>query len=228
LARAVLRRSLRHVAQVVVPSAFTANRLRFHVGRGSPPIHVIPGGVAADSIAANHVESIPPFVLHVGHLERRKNLPVLIEAIARGSRRDVELRLAGSDHGERRRLERLARKLGVADRVRFEGTVTDARVRELFASAAVVAMPSRYEGFGLPALEALAAGKPVVVANCGALPEVVGDAGRIVESDDGSAWANAIDAALSQPNGHGAGLARARELTWDRAAARLLDLWRSA
>ncbi|MCA8949754.1 MAG: glycosyltransferase, partial [Planctomycetes bacterium] len=122
-------------------------------------------------------------------------------------------------------LRRLARELGVD--ARFLGALTDDDLPGLFTGARAIVVPSRYEGFGLAALEGLAAGRPTLVADAGALPEVVGDAGVVLPTDDSQAWADAIrgaaDPGTQSPSDR---RARAAEFTWRRAAERTVALWR--
>jgi len=223
--RRVLRRAVASATSITVPSRFTADRLRAHVDL-APPIRVVPGGVDRDSIVDGPTsESGEPSILHVGHLERRKNLEVLIDALPRLP--GTTLRLAGADHGAGRALAARAQRRGVAERVVFEGIVDDERLASLYCDAGVVAVPSRYEGFGLTALEALAAGRPVVVGDGSALAEVVGDAGRVVPWSDAAAWAEALGDELREATvPHEIRRARALELTWDQAAERTVEIWR--
>jgi glycosyltransferase involved in cell wall biosynthesis len=123
-------------------------------------------------------------------------------------------------------------RLGLADRVRRLGRVPAADVAGLYELASVVAVPSRYEGFGLPAVEAMAYGTPVVAADATALPEVVGDAGVLVDPDDVGGWAAALAALLDDPDERArrsaAGRARAARHSWSANATALAEVYRSA
>ena len=124
------------------------------------------------------------FVLFVGILSPQKNLDMLIRAFAASGlhRDDYRLVLAGSDReGEGVTLRRIARQAGVEDRLVMPGFVSNAVLRALYHLALCVVLPSRGEGFGLPLVEAMACGTPVIAANIQALPEVVGDAGVLVD-----------------------------------------------
>lgn len=226
-AAAVLRRSLRRVSAVVVPSRFTRDRLLAHAPHLRAPVHIVANAVDLPAMAAS-VPPPPRFVLHVGHLERRKQLDVLLHAVAALPRR-VELRLAGADAGDGARLRRLARRLGIADATHFLGDVDDRQLAQLYADAAVVAVPSRYEGFGLPALEGLAAGRPVLVSDRGALPEIVGAHATVVPGT-AAAFAEALAAALAAPPTDAASalrIAHARLRDWPAMAAVMLRIWRA-
>ncbi len=129
--------------------------------------------------------------------------------------------------------ESLIHRLGVGDRIRFLHGVSADEFRTLYARSAVAVVPSEYEGFGFPAGEAMACGIPVVSTDGGALPEVVGDAGRIVPARNSTALARAIGDLLTDPGAraHLAARGRARiveRFCWSRTAAALADLYRLA
>jgi glycosyltransferase involved in cell wall biosynthesis len=239
LARMVLRRALARVDRVIVPSGFTAGlvrRIGSARGRALPPIDVVPAGCDAALRARPRApDRDRPFFVHVGHLEARKNLPILLRAFARlkggAHTPPVRLLLVGSDQGEGHRLARTAADLGVADRVAFLGRIPDAELHALYAGATAVLVPSLHEGFGLPALEALAAGCPTLVSDRGALPEVVGDAGRVLPADDAEAWARAMAETIAAADDPAAVESRKRHAagtTWRDVATRQLAAWRAA
>jgi glycosyltransferase involved in cell wall biosynthesis len=129
------------------------------------------------------------------------------------------------------RTDQLIQRLGVADRIRFLHGVSADEFRELYARSAIAVVPSEYEGFGLPAGEAMACGIPLVSTDGGALPEVVGDAGRIVPAKDPEALANAIAELLTNPAERAELGRRGRQriiehFSWSRAAAALVGLYR--
>lgn len=232
LARAVLRRSCTRAAAIVVPSAFTAQRIATLVPH-APPIAIVANGVdlPAAAPATPTVRAVPErgFVLHVGHLETRKNLAVLLAALARlPAERRPELWLAGRDAGALAGLRRTATGLGIADRVHALGVVDDQELARLYAAARAVVVPSRYEGFGLPVLEAFAHGTPVLASACAALPEVAGDAATMLPPADPVAWATAL-AGLADAvaiGDSGKRRERAEVFAWDRAAATLIAVYR--
>ena len=227
-ARMVLRRSTARADELIVPSNFTAERLRVHL-TDLPPINVIEGGIEAKSIRRGS-RSEPPFLLHVGHLEPRKNLGLLITVLAdlAPTHPTLTLVFAGADHGSQTALTSQARQLGIERRVKFAGVVSEVELETLYSAAAAVVIPSRYEGFGLPALEALAAGRPTFVANSSALPDVVGNAACTLPDSDANAWTAAIEAALASDSEDAATarLQRAQSMTWDMLAPRSLEIWR--
>ena len=186
------------------------------------------------SLRAGQSEDETEVILFVGTIETRKNVTSLLEAYARLISlhpRTPDLILAGrAGTGSDAVLDRL-KAAPFAGKVRHLGYVSDAQREQLFRQAAMVVMPSLDEGFGMPALEAMTLGVPVVAANRGALPEVVGDAGLLVEPD-ADALANAMkrildDAALAQRL-RDAGIGRSKRFTWEASAAKLMDVYRTA
>jgi glycosyltransferase involved in cell wall biosynthesis len=171
------------------------------------------------------------YTLYVGNFRPHKNLPRLLRAWAalpaplRASHRLV---LAGGDAAGRPALTALATALGLGDRVVFPGLVDDADLPALYGGAAIVVLPSLQEGFGLPALEAMACGAPVVASRRGALPEVVGAAGVLVDPEDEVALAGALARVLgSAPERETLarqGLARAAYFSPARTSGRVVDL----
>ncbi len=177
-------------------------------------------------------------VLYVGINKPHKNLATLIDAwgiLAAGgvaAAGEVELVIAGRWDPRYDDLRARAAALPAGARVRFLGPVADGDLPALYSGAAVFAFPSRYEGFGLPPLEAMACGAPVVAADASSLPEVVGDAGRLVPPDDARAWARALAEVLGQPavaaEMRARGLARAATFSWAATARQTLEVYRAA
>lgn len=167
------------------------------------------------------------FILYVGTLEPRKNLGVLLEAVARLSP-PVPLVLVGGRGWKPTFLPRL-QALEREGRARWIGFVPDAELPLWYNAATLFAYPSRYEGFGMPPLEAMACGTPVIAARASSLPEVVGEAGMLVDPDDEEGWAEGIRALLRDTALREAlrarGLARARRFTWEATAAATVDLY---
>jgi O-antigen biosynthesis alpha-1,2-mannosyltransferase len=171
------------------------------------------------------------YALYVGNFMPHKNLPRLLRAWAalpEGLRVSHRLVLAGGGHAGRPALAALADSLGLGDRVVFPGLIDDADLPALYGGAAALVQPSLDEGFGLPALEAMACGAPVVASRRGALPEVVGDAGVLVDPEDERALASALTRVLGSAAERealaGRGLRRAAGFTAERTAGRVVDL----
>jgi alpha-1,3-rhamnosyl/mannosyltransferase len=150
--------------------------------------------------------------------------------MARGEGRAIPgLVLVGADRGERPVLEREIGRSGV--RAHFRDRVDDLTLAQLYAGAAAFVYPSRYEGFGLPLLEAMAAGTPVVAARAASIPEVVGEAGILVDPDSEEEFAQALDRVLTDEELarrlREAGRRRAQSFSWERTAAGTLDAYRA-
>jgi len=201
----------REALVVVVPSRFTGDELAAH-GFPGELIHVVPHGIDLPPERSEAASPVPgPFVLAVGTVEPRKGIDVLLEAFSRLDGSGARLVIAGPrGWGEVPDLDRPG--------VVALGRVDEATLDGLYRHAAVLAVPSRTEGFGLPVLEAMARGCPVVASDAGALPEVVGDAGILVPAGDPEALAAALGALLADENRRAAlaaaGRRRTAEFTW--------------
>ncbi|MEO8013078.1 MAG: glycosyltransferase family 1 protein [Polaromonas sp.] len=173
------------------------------------------------------------YVLSVGTLEPRKNLATLFAAYAglpAPLRQRYPLAVAGLNGWNTEGLMRAASELIRRGELRLLGYVPDELIPPLYAGAAAFCYPSRYEGFGLPALEAMASGVPVITSNRTSLPEVVGDAGIMVDPDDVDGLRERLrqlleDAAYSAELGH-LGLLRSQTFSWDRCARETFAVYR--
>ena len=190
-----------------------------------------PTDIAAQS-ACRALYGLPEqFVLYVGTFEPRKGIDTLIDAFALLAPRypETHLVLAGKKGWYWESMLQAIETLGLQDRVHVTGYVADADLPALYAAAQVFAFPSRYEGFGLPILEAMACGTPVVCANTSSLPEVCGDDALTVPPDAPAALADALAALLSNPalaaDLRARGLTRAGQFTWDRTAELTLQVY---
>jgi len=220
-ARMLLQRVPRVAERIIAVTASTRGDIIDLLGAGEAPIDVIHNGVSrfwsqpADSSAATASRPI----LWVGNPKPHKGLDLLLGAFAMLASRDPNLRLILVGSGA------IASQVAdhpYRDRVEVPGHVTNEQLRSLYRGAGVFCMPSRHEGFGLPALEAMAAGVPVVAAAAGAIPEVVGDAALLVPAEDTGALAAGLDRVLHGASAAAelvaAGHARARRFTWERCA----------
>jgi len=220
----------RHAAAVIAPSAFTRSELLaegfepsqvFIAHHGAPIVPPRPADEVDAIIAALGIPT--PFVLAVGTIEPRKGLHSLFAAFAELRLRGITLVVAGPPGwGD----------VGVPPDVVALGAVDSNTLDALYRRASAFALASRYEGFGMPALEAMAYGTPVVVSDTASLPEVVGGAGLLVPTGDVDAWADAIASVVSdEERGRrlgDAGRARAGGFTWERSAVAHLEAYTAA
>lgn len=238
----LLRRALRRGAWVHTVSGFVADEVREAFPEAGARVVAVPNGLAppppvteaSDAAAGRRLAGGDRYVLAVGTVEPRKDLPGLVAAFDLLAADDPEARLviAGADGIG---ADALAAAIGSSPhqgRIVRLGYLDDDQRWALLRGAAVVAYPSRYEGFGLVPLEAMAVGTPVVATAVGAIPEVVGDAAELVAPGDPAALAEALrrvldDAARGAALAE-AGIARAQRFTWDAAVDGVVALYRRA
>ncbi len=221
--RALVRRSLRRVDTVVAVSAFTAERVAARFGRTAVVTPLAPStdlrpAPGHDVERVRRRYQLPPrFVLHVGTLEPRKDVPTLTWACRQVG---VPLVLAGAGDGSP----------AAPGTVRL-GYVPRSDLAPLYGCATVVAYPSRYEGFGLPPLEAMACGAAVVATRVASLPDVLGDAAWLVPPGDGERLAQTIREVLGDTERRRemakAGIERAASFTWTATASATAAVYRS-
>ena len=174
-----------------------------------------------------------PYILFVGTLEPRKNVPLLLEAFSLVRRNlDVQLLLVGARAWLEQPIFEAHTRAGVGEAARFLGTLAEDDLATLYSHAGVFVLPSLYEGFGLPLLEAMACGAPVVCSNAGSLPEVAGDAAVLLLPNDSRAWADAMLQVLTDSRPADSlrlrGFVRAKAFSWERAAQATREVYREA
>lgn len=222
-------RRYRDAARVLVDSVFTRGELLHLDARLDPArVEVVYPGVGADFCALRRAAGDGRTILAVGTIERRKNLEVLIRALA--SLQGARLIAVGPHTPYATQCVELARRLGVEDRLEMPGYVEREKLLELYRRCAVAAVPSRYEGFGYAAAQALCAGVPCVVSDRSSLPEVAGDDARIVPAEDPQAWAEALEAALCEGAEGAAARARSAAIarfSWESSAQRIANVYSS-
>jgi glycosyltransferase involved in cell wall biosynthesis len=173
------------------------------------------------------------FVLYVGNIKPHKNLVRLIESYDQLRRRgfeDLKLLIIGDEISKLPALRRAVHTHKLHKHVRFLGYLPDETLAVLYRLAAVFVFPSLYEGFGLPPLEAMACGTPVVTSNLSSMPEVTGDAAVLVDPYDVDSIVDGMERVLRDPalsaQLRAKGIARAREFSWERSVARTHELYR--
>ena len=234
----LLRRALARGAWVHTVSAFVAGEVVELLGADPDRVVVVPEAVppvaAAPPEEGRRLAGADRYVLSLSTVEPRKDHLSLVRAFDRlaGAHPDVRLVIAGMEAWGSDRLDVAVASSRHRDRIARLGYVSDADRAALLRGASVLAFPSRYEGFGLPPLEAMAAGVPVVATAAGALPEVLGDAALLVPVGDDEALAGALDAALAEDGVRArlveAGRRQVARYSWERTADGLVDLYRRA
>jgi glycosyltransferase involved in cell wall biosynthesis len=235
------RQTVRQAARVIAISENTRTDIVRILGVSEDQVVVIPVGLDAEMrpVAQRHVEvlrqrrGLPEhMLLFLGTLEPRKNISTLLEAYALLRRRPGwvhRLVIAGGKGWYYDAIYATAERLGLRDDVLFAGFVPQEELPLWYNAAEVFVYPSLYEGFGWPTLEAMACGTPVVASNVSALPEVVGDAGLLVDPHDAQALATAIASVVQDPSRAAslrlAGLARAQHYSWVDTARKTCQLY---
>ncbi len=235
--RFVIREAARRATRILVPSRSTAEdvirELRVPAARRG---HVVVTPEASNPAYRPDPATRPagPVVLFVGRRDPYKNLPALVRAFARVVRAVPSARLVvvGPPDPRYPEAEAAAREVRLGDAIEWRGYVDGPGLVRAYREAAVFALPSRYEGFGLPVLEAMACGTPVVCGNGSSLPEVAGDAALLVPPDDEGEIAAALVRVLTDAPFADAlrdrGLRRAAQFSWERTARLTLDAYRAA
>lgn len=230
------RRSAHRADRLITDSTFSRDEIVAAYGIPADRITVIPLGVSPE-FRPDPARARDLVVLHVGDLHTRRNLHMLVDVVADLTQTvpalaGLSLVMVGTDRGEAAPLKAQAARRGIADAVRVVAGASDSELREWYQRATVLAYPSRYEGFGLPVLEAMACGTPVVASRSSSLPEVVGEAGLLVDPDDREGWGRALRVMLEQPDvareWSGRGIVRAAQCTWVDTARRTAGVYRLA
>jgi glycosyltransferase involved in cell wall biosynthesis len=229
--------AVRDAAAIVVPTHAVADGLRSHVQHlDATRLHVIAQG-ATGALSAARPDALtrlglpPRYLLSLATLEPRKGLDVLLEALSLADAPRLPLVVVGQPGWGGVDVAQSAERLGLGGRVRLLGRIPDEELAAVLAGATALVMPSRAEGFGLPVLEAMAAGTPAVTSDDPALLEVGGDATRSAPRGDAPALARVLaqvtgdDRLLAEMAD--SGRRRAASFDWDQCARRLWDLYRS-
>lgn len=242
---ALVRRTVHHSTHVITFSAYSKQDIVQHLGiaqeRITPTMlaaderYKVGDKTAAIQAVAERYGLHPPFIYYVGGLDVRKNVEILIRAVAQMNASGAPhftLAIAGKALSNNRQLfpdiDMLVKKLRVGDNVRrIEVPFEDGPL--LYQACTLFAFPSTYEGFGLPPLEAMACGAPVVCSDASSLPEVVGHAALCIAPDDVAEWATALNYLLQNPtaqhNMRQRGLAQARQFSWRKVAEETCQIY---
>jgi glycosyltransferase involved in cell wall biosynthesis len=218
--RSFVPRSLKRAARVLVGSNWTRQRIAERYGIPEQKIVVTSYGVDPAFTPAGPSAGEGSFLLFVGALQPRKDPLCAVRALALLDS-DLELVFVGPEKRGGAQVRQEIARLGLGRRVRFLGHVPKEELGALYRGAECLVFPSRYEGFGLPVLEAMAVGTPVVASTAGALPEVAGEAAVLVPPRDPAALAEGVRQALADRERlRRLGLERSRRFTWEETARR--------
>jgi glycosyltransferase involved in cell wall biosynthesis len=243
-ARVMMRQAARRAARVLTVSEASKQDIIRYLKSPASSVDVVPNALdealavppTADELSAvaDRYRLAAPFVLYAGNIKPHKNVDRLIEAYAilrRGGLTGIDLVIIGENVSKYPELRRLVHRYQLHAHVRFLGFVPASTLAALYQLAKVFVFPSLYEGFGLPPLEAMAAGTPVVTSNVSSLPEVVGDAAVLVDPMDAGAIASAVARVLGDDALRAdlvrRGRARVAEFSWDRSARRVHEIYAS-
>ena len=234
----VVPRSVRRADHVLADSQATKDDLIELYSTPAEKITVLLSGVDArfqptENPKVREKYGIPqrPYIFSVGTVQPRKNYARLIHALAalRGRGVDVVLVIAGGKGWLEDPIYAAIEEAGVSDYVHFIGFADDADLPALYTEALITALPSLYEGFGIPVLESMACGTPVLTSNVSSLPEVAGDAAITVDPNDLDAIVDGLQRLVDDERLRSTlierGLARAKQFTWDRSAQQLRDIY---
>ena len=244
-ARTVLWAAVRRSDRILTVSEASKRDILHFFNVSAAKVEVIPNGiderfrlVPSDEEIARVRERYllhDPFLLYAGNIKPHKNIERLIEAfhlLRQRGHDQLRLLIIGNEVSKYPTLRRTVHRFKLHTYVRFLGFVPDQMLAVLYRLADVFVFPSLYEGFGLPPLEAMASGTPVVTSNVSSLPEVVGDAAVLVDPYSAASIAEGIQQVLSDPvlrqTLAARGLARAREFSWEASVSRPSRRWRAA
>lgn len=217
------QRAIGKASRIIAVSEFTKKDLRETYQISEEKISVAYEGIDPIFRPQPQIKIAKPYFLFVGALKKSKNIPRILQAFAeflRLSKKDFSLVLAGGDLWLDKEIAPMIKKFGLKDEVKFLGFVPKKNLPGLYSGATAFVSPSLYEGFGLTLLEAMACGCPVIAANTGAQPEVIGEAGILIDPENVSEITRALIKIATDLNFRqkliGLGLARAKKFSWKK------------
>lgn len=226
---------IRRANHIIATSQHTRNDLIRYLHLPEDKITCIYDGVNHDVFRTDSPRPNPePYILYVGSERPRKNLGRLLEAFAELKRDFPDIKLikvgmAGRHNSYRRDTMKKLDSLGIRQDVIFLDHISESELARYYHSAELLAYPSLYEGFGLPPLEAMCSGCPVVTTNSSSLPEVVGDAGILVDPYDVGGWVTAMKCVLTDDHLKTEmvrkGLERAKQFSWEKTARETMQVY---
>lgn len=238
--RLFYRKCARSADVIITDSTFSKREIVAAYDIEPDRVSVIPLAAAdvfcpVEVTGESYRSAIRPFLLHVGDLHVRRDLKVALIALAEVRRvyriPDLRLILVGRDGGAEDDIKHMAARLGVSDAVERRESISDTDLTTLYREAAALIYPSRYEGFGLPLVEAMACGTPVIASCAGATPEVVGNAAVLVEPGDIDGYVRAVHRILTDDEfcfeKRRASVSRSSNFSWERTATRTVEVYRS-
>ncbi|MGB9980625.1 glycosyltransferase family 4 protein [Methanobacterium sp.] len=234
---------LKKADRIITVSSFSKNEIIKYVKYPADKIHVIPNAVDHSIYYKNpdktilnklNIELDNPIILYVGSEEPRQNVDKLIKAFAKLKKKlpDAKIIKIGESnlYGTREKLFKLINELNLQKDVIFAGSVPEKELPKWYNAADLLVYPCAYAGFGLPPLEAMACGTPVITSNTTSLPEVVGDAGIMIDPTDVDKLSNEMyDVLINEDLMEGMskkGLKRAKLFNWDRSASQTVDIYK--
>jgi glycosyltransferase involved in cell wall biosynthesis len=223
--RALVPRSMRRARRILTVSEWTRAQIIDRYNISAERIVVTPNGVDPVFTPEGARPDGPPYILFVGAIEPRKDPVLAVESLARLGD-DARMIMVGPPKRAIGALRAAIQRLGLSRRVDLRGYVTKDELAVLYRGAACLLFPSRYEGFGLPLLEAMACGTPVVATRAGAIPEVAGGAAVLVERDPDAIADGIRHAEGAREQLRAAGIARASQFSWADTARRTLAAYR--
>lgn len=222
--RYILPMVIRQSDAIICDSLATKESVLREFGAPRAPLVVVPAGYNSDLFHPGLRSACEPaYFMFVGDMRPYKNVERVLRAFSDMTEKNVQFVVVGDAHrGQAHSLEDWVNRLGLQERVRFTGFISDEEVAEFYRSALALVFPSLWEGFGLPPLEAMASGCPVITSNVASLPEVCGDAAEYVDPTSVDSIRGAMERIIREPalreDLRGRGLDRSKLFSWDRTA----------